>query len=77
MRDAFNYGKPMTAISHGAECFKKEVVGGVQVRGKGVYLAKDWSSALLADFEICLKTFKFLDRFPVDSPSPSQQQSPY
>ena len=49
VRDAFNYGKPVAAIGHGAECFKKEVVGGVQVRGKGVYSAKAWSSALLAE----------------------------
>lgn len=67
VRDAFNYGKPVAAIGQGAECFK-DVAGGVQVGGKGVYSAKTWSSAMLADFEAGLKTFKFLDRFPVDAP---------
>lgn len=65
VRDAYNYGKPVGGVGIGRAGL---VAAAVTTNGTGVYITDRFSkdSSFVADFETGLKTFKFLDRFPID-----------
>ncbi|KAF2653037.1 catalase-domain-containing protein [Lophiostoma macrostomum CBS 122681] len=60
--DSYRWGKPVAAVGSGSKAF---AAAGVKSGAPGVYTAAD-AGALAGDLEKGLKTFKFLDRFPLD-----------
>jgi len=68
LRDGYAYGKPIAAIGDGKAGLES---ANVATKGeKGVYVvgsSEQELKQLVKDFEGGLKTFKFLNRFPVDS----------
>ncbi|KAF8856731.1 cat2, catalase [Acephala macrosclerotiorum] len=62
LQNAYAYGKPVGALGTASTAFQ---LAGVAER-PGVYFSNS-SAMLLSDFEAGLKTFKFLDRFPLDA----------
>ena len=69
IRDGFAYGKPVAVIGDAKEAFDHANIAknepGVYVSGTGERDLKK----LVTDFEKGLKTFKFLNRFPLDKES--------
>jgi len=65
VRDAYNYGKPVGSVGVGRAGL---VAAAVVTDATGVYVTDRFSmdSSFVSDFERGLKTFKFLDRFPID-----------
>ena len=61
LQSAYAFGKPVGALGSGSIPFQ---LVGITERA-GVYFSNS-SATLLDDFEAGLKTFKFLDRFPLD-----------
>jgi catalase len=66
VENSYNFGKPVGALSTASSVFEHL---GIYERA-GVYFSNSTAS-LLSDFEAGLKTFKFLDRFPLDPPNPA------
>ena len=62
LEDSYRWGKPVAAVGSGSKAFE---AAGIKTGTKGVYTATD-AGALASDLEEGLKTFKFLDRFPLD-----------
>jgi len=60
--DGYRWGKPVAAIGSGNVAFK---AAGIETKTDGVYAAGE-ISAISEEIEKGLKTFKFLDRFPLD-----------
>jgi len=65
VRDAYNYGKPVGGVGAGRASL---ITAAVDINGTGVYVIDKFSkdSSFVSNFETGLKTFKFLDRFPID-----------
>ncbi|RDL36326.1 putative catalase-3 [Venustampulla echinocandica] len=63
VQSAYVYGKPVGALGGASMVFQSV---GIAER-PGVYF-RNSTATLLSDFEAGLKTFKFLDRFPLDPP---------
>jgi catalase len=61
VQNAYDYGKPVGALASASTVFQTANI----LEGPGVYLSNS-TATLLADFEAGLKTFKFLERFPLD-----------
>jgi catalase len=61
LQNGYYFGKPVGALGTGSAAFQ---IAGI-AETPGVYLSNS-SAVLLSDFEGGLKTFKFLDRFPLD-----------
>ncbi|KAH7383438.1 cat2, catalase [Cadophora sp. MPI-SDFR-AT-0126] len=61
LQNAYAYGKPVGALGSASTVLQ---LAGIEER-LGVYFSNS-SATLLSDFEAGLKTFKFLDRFPLD-----------
>ena len=61
LQSAYVFGKPVGALGSASSVFQ---LVGITER-PGVYLQNN-TGTLLSDFEAGLKTFKFLDRFPLD-----------
>ncbi|KAF2711758.1 catalase-domain-containing protein [Pleomassaria siparia CBS 279.74] len=62
LTDSYRWGKPIGTVGSGSGAFS---TAGIEAGTPGVYAAGD-VAALAADLESGLKTFKFLDRFPLD-----------
>lgn len=62
LQDGYRWGKPVAAVRTGIKAFD---LAGIQAGSPGVYSSDD-VKALAESLEEGLKTFKFLDRFPVD-----------
>lgn len=61
VQNAYDYGKPVGALGSASTVFQTANI----LEGPGVYFSNS-SATLLTDFEAGLKTFKFLERFPLD-----------
>lgn len=61
LQSAYDFGKPVGALGSASTAF--QIVGIME--SPGVYFSNS-TATLLSDFEAGLKTFKFLDRFPLD-----------
>jgi len=61
LQSAYDFGKPVGALGSASAAFQ---MANVMV-SSGVYFSNS-TTTLLSDFEVGLKTFKFLDRFPLD-----------
>ncbi|PKS11958.1 hypothetical protein jhhlp_001254 [Lomentospora prolificans] len=64
LEDAYRWGKPIAAIGTACKAFENSLVQD----GPGVYTHDDTSS-VLESFKEGLRTYKFVDRFPLDEPS--------
>jgi len=62
VQDGYRWGKPIAAVSSGVAAFR---VAGMQSGEPGVYSGSD-VVALSQQLQAGLKTFKFLDRYPLD-----------
>jgi catalase len=65
VRDAYFYGKPVGAVNSGKAGIS--AAGVAPLDQPGVFVSSDAASAFIDTFEGGLKTFKFLNRFPVDA----------
>ncbi|KAH7118845.1 catalase-like domain-containing protein [Dendryphion nanum] len=63
LSDGYRWGKPVASVGTNSEVFK---VSGIVAGTPGVY-SEDQEQTLVAHLEQGLKTFKFLDRFPLDN----------
>ncbi|KAF2477978.1 catalase-domain-containing protein [Lindgomyces ingoldianus] len=63
LESGYRWGKPVGAVGSGKEAFGN---AGIEAGTPGVYAVGD-ASTLANSLEAGLKTFKFLDRFPMDS----------
>lgn len=61
LTDGYRWGKPVAAVGSAAPVFNATSIPS----GPGVYAGTDLE-ALVKEFEDGLKTFKFVDRFPLD-----------
>jgi catalase len=61
VQNAFDFGKPVGALGSASTVFSMAKI----MEGPGVYFSNS-SATLMSDFEAGLKTFKFLERFPLD-----------
>jgi catalase len=62
LMNGYKWGKPVAAAGTGSEAFR---IAGIETGTPGVYVAGEVST-LSGDVADGLKTFKFLDRFPLD-----------
>lgn len=63
LTDAYRWGKPVGALGSGSMAFS---AAGIEAGTPGVFKGDD-GAGLVADLEDGLKTFKFLDRYPLES----------
>ena len=61
LQNAYDFGKPVGALGSASTVFQLASI----IDGPGVYFSNS-TATLLSDFEAGLKTFKFLNRFPLD-----------
>ena len=61
LQNAYDFGKPVGALGTASTVFPMARI----VEGPGVYFSNS-TATLLSDFQAGLKTFKFLNRFPLD-----------
>jgi catalase len=61
LQNAYDFGKPVGALGSASTVFQMVRM----METSGVYFSNS-AATLLSDFEAGLKTFKFLDRFPLD-----------
>ena len=61
VQNAYDFGKPVGALGSASTVFQTAKI----VEGPGVYFSNN-TATLISDFEAGLKTFKFLERFPLD-----------
>jgi catalase len=61
LQNAYDFGKPVGALGSASTVFQMVRM----METSGVYFSNS-TATLLSDFEAGLKTFKFLDRFPLD-----------
>ncbi|KAL2833755.1 catalase B, partial [Aspergillus cavernicola] len=61
--DAFRFGKPVAALGTGSTAFDN---AGIDQDRNGVYVAERVNQNFVGELEEGLRTFKFLDRFPLD-----------
>ncbi|KKK15876.1 hypothetical protein P175DRAFT_0473087 [Aspergillus ochraceoroseus IBT 24754] len=61
--DGFRFGKPVGALGSGSVALGNS---GISESRDGVYVAQSVTDAFVGDIKDGLRTFKFLDRFPVD-----------
>lgn len=62
--DSFRFGKAVGALGSGSGAFRS---AGIDISRSGVYTAKSPSQSFTDGLKDGLRTFKFLDRFPVDN----------
>ncbi|KAF2012137.1 catalase-domain-containing protein [Aaosphaeria arxii CBS 175.79] len=62
LQDSFRWGKPIATIGNTTQTF---TAAGIETDTPGVYVVSD-ASGLATSLEEGLKTFKFLNRFPLD-----------
>lgn len=63
LTDGYKWGKPVAAVGSASAAFKS---AGIQSGTPGVYTGSD-ASAMSESLQEGLKTFKFFDRYPLDS----------